>query len=87
MVRLEEFSGIGEFVKVAPILMAMTTPGPMPDAGEIITMFAFSSRLSTCQQDDRLIKSAGIGPNKSIIYFLDLSPWWQDMSPRLFLHL
>ena len=90
MVHLEEFSGIGEFVKVAPIPMAMTTPWPIPDAAEIITMFAISSRLwyrlSICQQDDRLIKSAGIGPNKSIIYFLDLSPWLQDLSPRLFLH-
>ena len=91
MVHLEEFSGISEFVKVAPILMTMTTPWPIPDAAEIITMFAISShlwfRLSICHQDDRLIKSADIGPNKSIIYFLDLFPWWQDMSPRLFLHL
>ncbi|MDG1935759.1 MAG: hypothetical protein P8I83_05005 [Paracoccaceae bacterium] len=45
MVHLEEFSGISKFVKVAPILMTMTTPWPIPDAAEIITMFAISSRL------------------------------------------
>ena len=45
MVHLEEFSGIGEFVKVAPILMAMTTSWPIPDAAEIITTYAISSRL------------------------------------------
>ena len=72
---------IGGDQKVAPMIMCATVPWPVHDAAAWIEASAYNGqlgyRLGIFKTDGPLIGCIGIGPDKSLMYFLDPAYWGQ----------
>ena len=79
--HVTDIARIGGDQKVAPMIMHATVPWPVHDAAAWIEASAYNGqlgyRLGIFKTDGPLMGCIGIGPDKSLMYFLDPSYWGQ----------